>query len=78
LHEFGGHINYFNGWYAMSFSPDGALLATTDYDIRVRIWNVSTGAQQQNLPGYIGPYSHVVFSPDGKRVLTTVEGTKIN
>jgi WD40 repeat protein len=65
-------------YYYFMLSPDGTRLATANEDGSVRIWDVSTGAQQQNLPGHSGPYPNVVFSSDGKRVLATGKGSKIN
>jgi len=58
---------------AVAFSPDGKLLASTDIDGTVRLWNV-TAHQQVSGPfaGRAGPVSAVAFSPDG-RVLASAD-----
>jgi WD40 repeat protein len=51
---------------ALSFSPDGTLLATGDADGNVYLWSMATGKLQQTLHDPQGlPVSDVAFSPDG-------------
>jgi WD40 repeat protein len=52
------------GTTSVSFSPDGAWLASGGYDCSVRLWDVETGKQKQTCPGH--RRGHVAFSPDGR------------
>jgi eukaryotic-like serine/threonine-protein kinase len=56
--------NVFNG----ALSPDGKLLAAGCRDLRIRLWNIGTGALIATLEGHTGPIRQVVFSPDGKHL----------
>jgi WD40 repeat protein len=49
---------------ALSLSPDGKLLASTDVDGRVRLWDTATGKMRREWPAVTG--SAVSFTPDGK------------
>ena len=44
----------------VSFSPDGATLAST-----VRLWNVATGTEKTTLRGHTATVYSVSFSPNG-------------
>jgi WD40 repeat protein/serine/threonine protein kinase len=62
LHTLTGHGGAVLG---VAFSPDGTRLATASLDRTVRLWDVATGKELQQLP-----HAHwvrsVAFSPDGK------------
>ncbi|KIK53733.1 hypothetical protein GYMLUDRAFT_127461, partial [Collybiopsis luxurians FD-317 M1] len=67
----------------VAFSPDGAKLVTGscgEFDISLRIWEVSTGAQVGNSGNSLQRHSEMVsgvaFSPDGsKMILGSEDGT---
>ena len=52
--------------HAMTFSPDGKLVATADYDCTVTLWDPATGAAHKVLKGHSSFVNAVAFSPDGK------------
>jgi WD40 repeat protein len=37
----------------------------------IRVWDVQSGQEVRSLPSQRGPVFLVVFSPDGKRVVTS-------
>src|SRR5262249_53114771 len=49
--------------YAVSFSPDGSLVASGDRACGVAVWDARTGAVRHRLPGHTGPVSSVEFHP---------------
>ena len=60
------------GVESVSFSPDGEILATGNWDSNVRLWHATTGELLQTIPGhpsrlhfFQAPRNNVVFSPDG-------------
>lgn len=73
-----GHVNWVT---ELSFSPDSRLLATAGttsppFDGSVRIWDVATGAQLQNIatPGT----SQLVFTPNGNTLLGASGGDPVS
>lgn len=57
--------------WSLSFSPDGALLASSGLDQSVRLWSVKDRRQEERLTHHEGDVAKVVFSPDGQ-VLASV------
>jgi eukaryotic-like serine/threonine-protein kinase len=53
-----------------SLSPDNRLLAV-GHDRRVRIWDFQTGNVEHELVGHSEPVAAILFTPDGKRVIST-------
>jgi WD40 repeat protein len=54
---------------AMTFSPDGAMLATAGIDGAVRLWSVADGKVARTLSGDAQQWcSALAFSPDGRKL----------
>ena len=52
-----------------ALSPDGQLLAAGCFDMRIRLWNIGTGALVATLERHTGDQIwQLVFSPDGKHL----------
>ena len=56
--------------FDIAFSPDGAYLATADFNKAIQLWDAVTG----DSVAYLGSHESLVysleFSPDGKHILT--------
>jgi WD40 repeat protein len=55
---------------SVQFTPDGKMLVTEVTGQRARFWNVENGEEVPWLDGD-DTEGHVIFSPDGKRMLTS-------
>jgi RNA polymerase sigma factor (sigma-70 family) len=55
--------------YALSFSPDGKILATAESDDNVHLWDVATANEVQKLKGEQKAILCMAFSADGKWLL---------
>ncbi len=72
-----GHKTW--AWCA-TFSPDGKFIASGDENGTIKIWDVTTGneilTRDRRGDKYYSVYS-IVFSPDGKRLISCGEETKV-
>jgi WD40 repeat protein len=58
-----GHLSWV---YAVAFSPDGQLLASTSYNRSVRLWDATTGASRGTLKGHLLGVTAVAFLLDSQ------------
>lgn len=65
------------GWRSLAFAPDGLTLAGA-HGKNVRLWDVSGRRQLHEFEGHAGLVTSVVFTPDGKALVSGSEdGTAI-
>ena len=55
---------------SVSYSPDGAHIATGNSNSTATVWDAETGTALVELKGHTGNVLSVAFSPDGKRIVT--------
>ena len=58
---------------SLTFSSDGKLLASSSKDKTVKIWNLSDGRLVQSLEKLVTDIALMVFSPEGKTLITRSE-----
>ncbi|MFO0906898.1 MAG: WD40 repeat domain-containing protein [Isosphaeraceae bacterium] len=64
-------IKAHQGWVrALAVSPDGNLVASCGNDRVIRVWSFSEGKLLMELPGHDRPVYRLLFTPDGKSLLT--------
>jgi WD40 repeat protein len=62
---------------AMSFSPDGTLLATGSRDNTVSLWDMQSVTGERRLGAHEGRVTSITFSADGTMLATGSEDTTI-
>lgn len=67
LHRFEQHSDVV---YAVTFSPDGRLLATAGYDGQIGLFDLKTGDGELSLAAEFGQVLAIEFTPDGKRPIS--------
>lgn len=63
---------------ALTYSPDGTLLATGAKDNTIIVWDAKSGNQLKVLQGHSGAINNIAFSADGKLLhSSSLDGTVI-
>jgi WD40 repeat protein len=52
--------------YALAYSPDGSVLAASDRDGGIDLWDPLTGRRLDRLEGHRRPVEQLAFSADGE------------
>ena len=60
-----GHVN---GVLAVTYSPNGKVLASGGADRTIKLWDAATGQKLATLEGHTLSVRALAFSPDGKRL----------
>src|SRR5262249_20418965 len=66
VQEFVGHDRHVG---AVALSPDAKLALTAEFAL-IRVWDVESGKELRRFELHTGDVQEMVFSPDGKRVLS--------
>ncbi len=61
----------------IAWSSNGILLASTNLEDTVQLWDAATGEQLVTLVGHTVSVNQVVWSPDGTLLASTGEGGTI-
>ncbi len=69
----GAEMEHGDQVWALTFSPDGRLLASAGADGKVKLWEVVRGREIRALDGHTTRQQGLAFSPDG-RLLATADG----
>jgi WD40 repeat protein len=56
--------------FSVTFSPDGRMIASANWDKTVKLWEVISGKVRATLKGHGDIVRSVAFSPDGKKLVT--------
>ncbi len=61
----------------VTFSPDGAYIASSGWDNHVKLWNAHDGAFLFTLRGHVGPVYMSCFSPDSRLLVSGSKDTTL-
>lgn len=61
----------------ISYSPTGEILATSNTDESVRIWDATSGELIRIIEGHDGTVNDVEFSPDGERIASAASDSQV-
>jgi WD40 repeat protein len=54
----------------VSFSPDDTIIASSSHDCTLRIWDASTGTEQQVIMGHADQVNSLAFAPNGQTIVS--------
>jgi RNA polymerase sigma factor (sigma-70 family) len=64
--------------HALSYSPDGWLIASCGFDGVVRLWEAASGQERRHYGGHRGWVMSIDFAPDGRRLVSaSLDGTAL-
>ena len=58
---------------AVAFSPTENILASASSDGKIRLFNITNGTLSRTLAGHTSPISSILYSSDGKRLVSASE-----
>ncbi|KAH9844396.1 putative Mitochondrial presequence protease [Teratosphaeria destructans] len=61
----------------VTFSPDGALIASAGFDNHTKLWNAKDGKFLHTLRGHVGPVYQCAFSPDSRLLVSSSKDTTL-
>lgn len=61
----------------VSFSPDGALIASASFDNHVKLWNAYDGKFISTLRGHVAPVYQCAFSADSRLLVSSSKDTTL-
>ncbi|KAL9597491.1 MAG: hypothetical protein Q9219_005124 [cf. Caloplaca sp. 3 TL-2023] len=61
----------------VTFSPDGAYIASSSFDNHVKLWNARDGKYIDTLKGHVGAVYMSVFSPDSRLLVSCSKDTTL-
>ena len=65
-----------HGAISLVFSPDNTVLVIGRRTSEIELWNLATGDKFTTLKGHTGQVETLIFSPDGKTLVSTgTDGT---
>ena len=60
--------------WTVAISPNGEIIATGSVDRTIKLWNRKTGEEIATLTGHTGAVMALVFTPDGKNLISAGNG----
>ncbi|KAK5107363.1 hypothetical protein LTR62_001343 [Meristemomyces frigidus] len=61
----------------VSFSPDGATIASAGFDNHVKLWSAKDGTFLHTLRGHVGPVYQCAFAPDSRLLVSCSKDTTL-
>jgi WD40 repeat protein len=64
----------------IAFRPDGQQLATSGWDGRTKIWDISPAGSRElfTIAAHDGAVNNIVYSPDGTQIATVGDDGLVN